>query len=138
MQASRSRSTQMARQFVIVCLVMTLHPLALFAQSNATDGALEGFIRDATAASVPGATVVATNVRTGQVSSETTSAEGHYRFPLLQVGEYEILVTAPGFGEYRQTGIRLSAGQSARVDVALAVGATSETVTVKADASMAV
>ena len=128
----------MARQFVIVCLVMTLHPLALFAQSNATDGALEGFIRDATAASVPGATVVATNIRTGQVSSETTSLDGHYRFPLLQVGEYEILVTSPGFGEYRQTGIRLSAGQSARVDVALAVGATSETVTVKADASMAV
>src|ERR1700755_3578314 len=114
------RSTPMARQFVIVCLLLILHPLASFGQSNATDGALEGFIRDATAASVPGATVVATNLRTGQVSSETTSVDGHYRFPLLQVGEYEVLVTAPGFGEYRQTGIRLSAGQSARVDIALA------------------
>jgi hypothetical protein len=127
----------MARQFVIACLILTLHPLASFGQSNATDGALEGFIRDATAASVPGATVVATNIKTGQVSAETTSTDGHYRFPLLQVGEYEVLVTAPGFGEYRQTGIRLSAGQSARVDIALAVGATTETVTVKADASMA-
>jgi hypothetical protein len=129
---------QMARQFVIVCLFLILHPLASFGQSNATDGALEGFIRDATAASVPGATVVATSLRTGQVSSGTTSVDGHYRFPLLQVGEYEVLVTAPGFGEYRQTGIRLSAGQSARVDIALAVGSTAETVTVKADASMAV
>src|SRR5262245_8023637 len=129
---------QMTRQFMVVCLILILHPLASFGQSNATDGALEGFIRDATAASVPGATVVATNVRTGQVSSETTGAEGRYRFPLLQVGEYEILVTAPGFGEYRQTGIRLSAGQSARVDIALAVGATAETVTVKADSPMAV
>jgi hypothetical protein len=72
------------------------------------------------------------------VSSETTSTDGHYRFPLLQVGEYEVLVTAPGFGEYRQTGIRLSAGQSARVDVALTVGGTAETITVKADSPMAV
>lgn len=128
----------MVRYFVIVCLVLSLHPLAAFGQSNATDGALAGFIRDATAASVPGATVVATNLRTGQVSTETSSAEGYYRFPLLQVGEYEVLVTAPGFGEYRQTGIRLSAGQSARVDIALSVGGTAETVTVKADASMAV
>src|SRR5215475_1673393 len=131
-------STQMTRQFIIACLILILHPLASFGQSNATDGALEGFIHDATAASVPGATVVATNVRTGQVSSEMTSADGHYRFPLLQVGEYELLVTAPGFGEYRQTGIRLSAGQSARVDIALTVGGTAETITVKADASMAV
>src|SRR5215471_3610942 len=128
----------MARHLVVVCLVLTLHPLASFGQSNATDGALEGFVRDATNSSIPGATVVATNIRTGQVSSETTSPDGHYRFPLLQVGEYEILVTAPGFGEYRQTGIRLSAGQSARVDIALTVGGTAETVTVKADASMAV
>jgi Carboxypeptidase regulatory-like domain len=128
----------MIRQCVIVCLVLMLLPLAVFGQSNATDGALEGFIRDASGASVPGATVVTTNLRTGQVSTETTSTEGYYRFPLLQVGEYEVLITAPGFGEYRQTGIRLSAGQSARVDIALTVGGTAETVTVKADASMAV
>jgi len=46
----------MVRYFLIVCLVSSLHPLAAFGQSNATDGALAGFIRDATAASVPGAT----------------------------------------------------------------------------------
>ena len=79
-------------------------------------------MRDPSAASVPNATVVATNLRTGQVSSEVTSTEGYYRFPLLQVGEYELLVTASGFGEYRRAGIRLSAGQQARVDVALVVG----------------
>ena len=90
------------------------------------------------AVSVPGATVVATNLRTGQVNSETTSVDGHYRFPLLQVGEYEVLITAAGFSDYRQTGIRLSAGQSARVDIGLALGNASETITVKADSLMAV
>ncbi|MGH9160036.1 MAG: TonB-dependent receptor [Vicinamibacteraceae bacterium] len=122
---------------LIVCLVLIFFgPLPLFAQSNATDGALEGVVRDPSAASVAGATLVATNLRTGLVSTATTSAEGYYRFPLLQVGEYEVLVTAPGFAEYRQTGIRLSAGQQARVDMALTVGGASETVDVTADASM--
>lgn len=122
---------------VIVCLVLALlFPLPLLAQSNATDGALEGFVRDPSGASAPGATVVATNLRTGLVNTTTTSDEGYYRFPLLQVGEYEILVAATGFAEYRQTGIRLSAGQQARIDLALIVGGATETVQVKADASM--
>src|SRR5471032_172471 len=125
----------MVRRYAIVCLFVLLHPWVVFAQSNATDGALEGFVRDPSAASVPNATVVATNLRTGQVSSEATSREGYYRFPLLQVGEYELLVTASGFGEYRRAGIRLSAAQYQRdvdagllagVDVALVLGGASE------------
>ncbi len=95
----------------LICLVLALFsPHTLFAQSNATDGALDGFVRDPSAASVPAATVIATNLRTGLVTTATTSTEGYYRFPLLQVGEYEVLVSAPGFADYRQTGIRLSAG----------------------------
>lgn len=122
---------------LIVCFVLLVFlPFPLFAQSNATDGALEGFVRDPSAASIPAATVVATNLRTGLVNTTTTSDEGYFRFPLLQVGEYEVLVVAPGFAEYRQTGIRLSAGQQARVDLALTIGGTSETVQVTADASM--
>ena len=120
-----------------VCLLLVLFsPLRLLAQSNATDGALDGFVRDPSAASVPAATLVATNLRTGLVTTATTNAEGYYRFPLLQVGEYEVLVSAPAFAEYRQTGIRLSAGQQARVDMALTIGGSTETVQVTADASM--
>jgi Carboxypeptidase regulatory-like domain/TonB dependent receptor/TonB-dependent Receptor Plug Domain len=122
---------------VFVCLfAVFVCPLSLFAQSNAADGALEGFVKDATAASVPMATLVSTNLRTGLVTSTTTDTEGHYRFPLLQVGEYELLVTAQGFSEYRQTGIRLSAGQVARLDMNLAVGGAAEVVNVTGDASM--
>lgn len=124
---------------LVVCLLLVLlSPLRLLAQSNATDGALDGFVRDPSAASVPSATLIATNIRTGLVTTATANAEGYYRFPLLQVGEYEVLVSAPGFAEYRQTGIRLSAGQQARVDMALTVGGATETVEVRADASMVI
>lgn len=121
---------------LFVCVLFALHPLALFAQSNATDGALEGFVRDSTAGSIPAAKVIAVSTTTSQVSETTTSEAGYYRFPLLQVGDYEILVSAPGFAEYRQSGIRLSVGQQVRVDVTLGVGGTSEAITVTADASM--
>src|SRR5215471_21796952 len=124
------------RSLFVCLLVVLVCPRSLFAQSNAADGALEGFVKDPTAASVPMATIVATNLRTGLVTSTTTNAEGHYRFSLLQIGEYELLVTAQGFAEYRQTGIRLSAGQQARVDMSLSVGGAAETVRVVADASM--
>jgi len=122
---------------LIVVLLLTLFTAApAFAQSNATDGALEGVVVDATDALVPAATLVATNLRTGGIATATSSADGYYRFPLLQVGEYELLVTAPNFADYRRNGIRLSAGQRARVDVALVVGGAAETVQVTADASM--
>ncbi len=122
---------------LIVALLLSLFAARpAIGQSNATDGALEGFVRDPSEASVPAATLIATNLRTGGVTTATSDAEGYYRFPLLQVGEYELLVTAPNFAEYRQNGIRLSAGQRARVDLALAIGGASETVQVTADASM--
>ena len=66
----------------------------------------------------------------------TTDQDGYFRFPLLQVGEYQLLVSAPGFADYQHTGIRLSVGTQARVEMPLAVGGTTETVQVTADASM--
>lgn len=124
------------RFLFVLLLAALLAPSPVVAQSNATDGALEGVVRDPSDATIPAATLVATNLRTGLVTTATTDSEGYYRFPLLQVGEYELLVTATGFAEYRQTGIRLSAGQRARVDTRLTIGGASETVHVTADASM--
>ena len=111
-------------------------PMAALAQSNATDGALDGFVRDPSGASVPAATVVALNLGTNQVHEASADQQGYFRFPLLQVGEYQLLVSAQGFADYQRTGIRLSVGTQARVEVTLAIGGTTETVQVTADASM--
>ena len=91
-----SRYLMRSRSLVICLLLVFFSPIRMSAQSNATDGALDGFVRDPSAASVPSATLVATNIRTGLVTTTTANAEGYYRFPLLQVGEYEVLVSAPG------------------------------------------
>ncbi len=105
------------------------------AQSNATDAAVEGYVRDASGAFVSGAIVTAKNTATNIVSQTTTSIEGYYRFPLLQVGNYELSVSAPGFKEFNESGIQLAVGKNVRLDAKLEVGELSEKVTVTADDS---
>jgi len=117
-------------------LAITLLSSGLFAQSNATDAALEGWVKDAQGAGVPSAHVVAHNTATNVDDSADTNDEGYFRFPLLRIGDYTLRVTAQGFKEYRQTTISLSVGQKVRIDPILEVGSASETITVTAETAL--
>jgi hypothetical protein len=107
-----------------------------FSQSNASDAAMEGYIQDASGARISNAQVAARNVATNVETTVGSDGQGYYRFPLLKVGAYELRVNATGFSEFKQTGILLSVGKQARLDVSLKVGATTDSVTVSADASI--
>jgi hypothetical protein len=110
--------------------------LCAFAQTNATDAAIDGYVQDASGGYIAGAKIVARSVETNIESTTTTNELGYYRFPLLRIGEYEVVVTSPGFAEYKRTGVVLSVGRQVRLDVALKVGAASDSVTVSADAAI--
>lgn len=114
--------------------VLTL--LALFGQSNATDSALEGYVLDKTGGAVANAQCTARNTGTGVETRATSDDNGYFRFPLLPIGSYELTVEAAGFKEYRRSGLTLNVGRQARADVALEVGATSDSITVTADAAL--
>ena len=47
-----------------------------FAQSNATDGALDGFVNDPSGGAVTAAKVIALNLGTNQVHETTTDGDG--------------------------------------------------------------
>ena len=117
-------------------LGLALLPLSLWAQSNATDAALNGYVRDESGAFIPAAKLTARNKATNAEVVGSSNQEGYFRFPLLRVGEYELRAVAPGFADYQQTGIRLTVGQQARIDVTLRVGTSAESVTVNADAAL--
>ncbi|MCX6613687.1 MAG: TonB-dependent receptor, partial [Acidobacteria bacterium] len=117
-------------------LVLLLAATSVFAQSNASDAAMDGYIQDASGARIAAAQVAARNVLTNVELSTTTNNEGYYRFPLLKVGEYDLRVSATGFSDFKQSGILLSVGKQARIDVSLKVGGTTESVTVTADAAI--
>jgi hypothetical protein len=130
-----SRSTSFAAAFVAILFVAACASAA-FAQSNAADAAIDGYVRDADGGVLPGAAVSVRNTRTNVVSGVTTDEQGHYRFPLLQIGEYELSVTLDGFATYQQQGILLDVGRQVRLDVTLSLRALAETVTVVADAAV--
>ncbi len=107
--------------------------LALNAQQTAT---LSGTVHDASAGIVESASVKLINAKTGETFAGVTTNKGLYTIPLIKPGDYELVAEAPGFRQYRQTGIRLETGSSARIDFAFEVGAVVDAVTVEAAAPL--
>jgi Carboxypeptidase regulatory-like domain len=93
-------------------------------------GTLFGTVQDSGNAAVPGAAVKATNIDTGVSHAVTSNSQGEYRIEYLAVGNYVIEVKAPSFETFVQKNVSLTVDQSQRVDVTLAVGVQSQTVTV--------
>ena len=91
---------------------------------------------DPSGAAVSGATVQITNTDTGFKQSAKTGDTGLYRFTVLPLGTYEIEVQAAGFGTTRRTGIVLSAGAIATMDIAVSVAGTTTMVDVTASAAI--
>ena len=63
----------------------------------------------------------------------TTSAEGTYTIPQLNVGAYVVIITASGFQTMTLENIEVTAGGSVRVDGTLALGGLQDAVTVSAE-----
>src|ERR1700761_7102111 len=101
-----------------------------------TGGVITGVISDPAGAVVSNAPVEAKNSETGVVVSAATSATGNYVVGDLPAGTYEVSATVPGFKRYVRNGITVQQLQTTRVDIALEVGASNESVTVTADAPL--
>src|SRR5277367_1966834 len=111
--------------------------LALFTCGQLLAGvtaSISGTVMDTSGAVVTGATVTATSVDTGLVTTLTTNAQGFYSFQSLPLGKYTIGVQMAGFKAYTQTGVVLDVNSALTIDVRLEVGSTAEKVVVSSDA----
>ena len=88
-----------------------------FAQSQAANGSIEGTVSDSSGGVLPGVTITVTNIGTGLERSMVTNEKGLYRAPLLPLGTYRVVAELQGFKRFEQSGITLSVGQSAVVNV---------------------
>src|SRR3982751_509266 len=118
----------------LIVVMSAAHPLA---QSQAINGTIEGTITDQSGGTLPGVSVTVTNVDTGDTRVVVSNEAGVYRAPLLPLGRYRITAELQGFRKYEQTGLTLSAGQTAVANIELGVGALSETVTVRSESPVA-
>ncbi|HEX8029424.1 MAG TPA: carboxypeptidase regulatory-like domain-containing protein [Vicinamibacterales bacterium] len=107
-----------------------------FAQATAVNGTIEGTVKDEQGALLPGVTVTLTNLGTGDKRVVVTNEAGIYRAVQLPLGAYSVAAELQGFRGFEQTGIRLSTGETAVINVRLTVGAVTETITVTSDAPL--
>ncbi len=94
--------------------------------------AVTGLITDPNGRSVPGVTVLITNLSTNVASRTVTNDEGIYRVPSLQPGIYRMTLDKDGFKSIVKSGIELHVQDVASINFELQIGSVNETVTVEA------
>jgi outer membrane receptor protein involved in Fe transport len=103
-----------------------------FAQASFAQ--LNGTITDESGGAVAKASVSMREMDTNLSYTTATSDAGFYVFPKLAPGRYELKISFTGFANYTQTGIVLTVGQSATINVALKIASKGEQVVVTSEA----
>jgi hypothetical protein len=120
-------------------LVLAVFGVALVSAPAAAQtlyGSVVGNVKDDQGAGVPGANVTLINTGTNLRRETVTDAQGSYNFVNVLAGRYDVKVALQGFRETVRSEVPVTVGQISRVDMALQIGALSETVTVKSEAEL--
>ena len=108
--------------------ILSLSAALAYAQSSATS--VVGRVSDPTGAVVAGAAITVTNLDTNLTRQATSSELGDYTLPFLQPGRYRLEAGHAGFRAYKRPELKVELDQALRVDIALELGQTTESVTV--------
>ena len=113
----------------VLCLA-----ICTFAQSNT--GSIVGVVQDSNGATIAGATVTVTNLGTNEQRTVQANSDGYYEVLSLPTGSYKVVASAKGFQDSTLNDVRLAVGDRLRVNLAMPVGAVSETVLVAAQTNV--
>src|SRR3984893_12665486 len=116
-----------------VSLVLALNLTPPAVGQAITFAQLNGTVFDTSRSAVVKAEVNLRAQGTNLTYSAFTNTTGYYVIPNLSPGSYDLTVAVPGFAKYTQTGLTLTVGQSATVDVTLRVAAAGEVMTVNTE-----
>ena len=110
--------------------------ITLSAHAQTATAELSGNVTDSTGAVIANAKVTAANAETGSSREVSTNQGGYYSFTLLQPGNYDLSVEAPGFRKTVQNNLELRVNQRAEVNLQLQLGQVTDTIEVKAAAPL--
>jgi len=105
------------------------------AYSQTLYGSVVGTVLDQSGASIPDVSITVTNKGTNQSVETKTDEGGRFSVPNLLPGTYDLKATGTGFRPYNRTDIVITANTIARADMQLELGATTEQITVQAEAA---
>ncbi len=128
------RSVFVAAGLFLTALFCPMFAPMAFGQGG--NGTITGTITDPTGLAIAGATIQAKNAETGAAYTAASTASGNYSILNLPVGTYALSATVSGFKTYTHTNLVIAAAQTLRQDISLEVGATTESITVEAQASL--
>jgi len=85
-------------------------------------GTVQGTVKDATGAVLPGAMVVLVNEATNVRSERVTNSSGYYVFVNVRPGTYVLTVELPGFSKAEVTAFTVGVNETVARQVSLQVG----------------
>src|SRR5207245_3254748 len=95
-----------------------------------------GTVAGETKAVLPGATVTASEISTGQQFSAVRTEKGEYRLPTVPPGTYRIQAELTGFSTVVLERVELLVGQHATIPFTLKLAQVNETVTVAGESPL--
>lgn len=119
----------------LLVLLLAIASTPAFAQATSASS-LTGTVRDTDGGAIPGATVLVTNAATGVTNETLSNSSGQFSFPVLDRGTYSVTVTLIGFKTFVASDVRLISSRPSALTVNLDVGGISETVEVRANATL--
>lgn len=106
------------------------------AHAQTVAGSISGLVSDASGAAVAGVAVEVTDIDRNTIFRATSNDSGFYVVTPLPPGRYRVSAEKTGFRRYRLESFTIATQQKAALDIALEVGAVTESVTVTGSAQL--
>lgn len=116
---------------LLIAVLICYSPTRLLGQAAA---AINGTVKDESGAVIAGAQVVLLNTETGVKTNTVTNGSGIYVFVHVLPGTYSITASRTGFRSSVENNVVLVVNEATTYDFTLAVGSSTQTVTVSAAA----
>jgi hypothetical protein len=99
-------------------------------------GSINGVVRDNTGGVLPATQITISNPETGYEARTEADETGSYTFTLLRPGRYRVFAEKSGFQRLARENVVVNTSERLRLDLAMEVGAVTETVTVTTQAPL--
>ena len=114
----------------LALIVFTLFTLPMRLWPQFASGTINGVVKDATGAVIPGAAVTVTEQQTGAAVKVTTQHDGAFTVPNLAAANYKLVAEVVGFKRLEIDGLKVDVGSVLTQDLVMDIGGTTESVEV--------